>query len=123
MHMFEYTTITFTGCVQLFLKQLEVGFLQKVCERKTWLGISTSLSLAFEKEHLKKNKDGKLVTKAKSEAGRKNFAKTVARWISACKQARAELGITGFVAVKKGTPLYLKAKELYPTAKAHVLAK
>ncbi len=86
-------------------------------------GVSTRSTLAFEKEHLKKNKDGKLVTKAKSEAGRKNFGKTVARWISACKQARAELGITGFVAVKKGTPLYLKAKELYPTAEAHVLAK
>ena len=73
-------------------------------------------------EHLKKNKEGKLVTKKMSEAGRKSFA-NVACWISACKQARKELGITGFVAVKKGTPLYKKAKELYPTAKPHVLKR
>jgi len=106
-------------------KAMKVSVIAKGKRAKSsvWQGKKEKTSTGLKKEHLKKNKDGKLVTKAKSEAGRKNFAKTVARWISACKQARAELGITGFVAVKKGTPLYLKAKELYPTAKAHVLAK
>lgn len=106
-------------------KAMKVSVIAKNKRAKSsvWRGKKEKTSTGLKKEHLKKSKDGKLVTTAKSEAARNNFAKTVARWISACKQARAELGITGFVAVKKGTPLYLKAKELYPTAEAHVLAK
>merc|ERR1719240_1765141 len=34
-------------------------------------------------------------------------------WIQAVAQARKALKITGFAAVKKGTPLYAKAKEFY----------
>ena len=34
-------------------------------------------------------------------------------WTDAVSQARKELGITGFMAIKKGTPLYAKAKEIY----------
>ena len=33
--------------------------------------------------------------------------------MAAVKQARTALGVTGFVAIKKGTALYKKAKELY----------
>lgn len=92
----------------------------KHAKSKVWSGKSLKTSSGLKKGDLKKNMDGKLVSKRKSEAGRNAFAR-VACWIAACKQARAELGITGFVAVKKGTPLYEKAKELYPTAKPHVL--
>lgn len=74
----------------------------------------------LKKADLKKNKDGKIVTKKKSALGKKQF-KNVAKWIGACKQARDQLGITGFAAVKKGTPLYNLAKELYPDAKPWVL--
>lgn len=38
-------------------------------------------------------------------------------WITAVKKARAELNITGFQAVKKGTPLYAKAREIYDKSK------
>ena len=34
-------------------------------------------------------------------------------WIKAVVQARKILGVKGFAAVKKGTDLYKKAKELY----------
>merc|ERR1711977_201967 len=34
-------------------------------------------------------------------------------WMIAVKKARAALKIKGFVAMKKGTPFYLKAKEFY----------
>jgi hypothetical protein len=34
------------------------------------------------------------------------------KWTDAVKAARQELGITGFSAVKKGTPLYKRAKAL-----------
>lgn len=38
-------------------------------------------------------------------------------WTQAVAQARKELKITGFVAVKKGTPLYNRAKEIYAAHK------
>ena len=34
-------------------------------------------------------------------------------WTDAVSQARKELGITGFQAIKKGTPLYKRAKKIY----------
>merc|ERR1712167_70078 len=56
---------------------------------------------------LTKNKHGKVVSKKRSA-----FAKT-SPWIAAVKKARAALKIKGFAAIKKGTPLYAKAKEFY----------
>merc|ERR1712031_106483 len=58
---------------------------------------------------LTKNKHGKVVSKKKSAAGRSAFG----GWIQAVKKARAALRINGFQAIKKGTPLYAKAKEFY----------
>ena len=34
-------------------------------------------------------------------------------WVGCVAKARKELGVEGFVAIKKGTPLYKRAKELY----------
>merc|ERR1711896_94842 len=56
---------------------------------------------------LTRNKAGKIVSKKKSA-----FGKT-SPWIAAVKKARAALKIKGFCAIKKGTPLYKKAKEFY----------
>merc|ERR550537_615666 len=52
-----------------------------------------------------KNKAGRVVSKKRSALGKAN------PWMIAVKKARAALKIKGFSAVKKGTPLYLKAKE------------
>merc|ERR1712063_75366 len=54
---------------------------------------------------LTRNKAGKIVSKKKSAHGKANT------WIIACKKARAALKLKGFVSCKKGSPLYLKAKE------------
>merc|ERR1719424_2685128 len=54
-----------------------------------------------------KNKNGKVVSKKLSAKGKKS------PWIAAVKKARAALKIKGFCAIKKGTPLYKKAKEFY----------
>merc|ERR1719465_349743 len=54
---------------------------------------------------LTKNKIGKIVSKKKSALGKKNT------WMIAVQKARKALKIKGFVAVKKGTELYKKAKE------------
>merc|ERR1711964_604473 len=56
---------------------------------------------------LTKNKAGKIVSKKASAKAKKH------PWMLAVKQARAALKIKGFFAVKKGTPLYQKAKEFY----------
>merc|ERR1719198_2065797 len=58
-----------------------------------------------------KNKAGRIVSKKKSALAKKNgFLKP---WNTAVKKARATLKLTGFVAIKKGTPLYEKAREFY----------
>merc|ERR1711937_657514 len=54
---------------------------------------------------LSKNKYGKVVSKKKSALGKAN------PWMIAVKKARAAMKITGFTAIKKGSPLYIKAKE------------
>merc|ERR1719262_1381763 len=54
---------------------------------------------------LTRNKSGKIVSKKKSALGKAN------PWMIACKKARAALKIKGFAVIKKGSPLYLKAKE------------
>merc|ERR1739848_608155 len=57
-----------------------------------------------------KNKRGKIVSKKRSAFAKKS------PWIAAVAKARKALKITGFSAIKKGTPLYAKAKELYNSA-------
>ena len=54
---------------------------------------------------LTKNKTGKVVSKKRSAFSKKS------PWIAACKKARVALKIKGFCAIKKGSPLYVKAKE------------
>merc|ERR1712146_796954 len=55
---------------------------------------------------LMRNKYGKIVSKKVSARGKKNV------WTLAVQKARKALGLKGFVAIKKGSPLYKKAKEL-----------
>merc|ERR550514_2721666 len=56
---------------------------------------------------LTKNKHGKVVSKKRSAHGKKS------PWIAAVAKARKSLGLKGFVAIKKGSALYKKAKEFY----------
>merc|ERR1712017_29571 len=56
---------------------------------------------------LLKNKYGKVVSKKRSAFAKKS------PWIQAVTKARKALKITGFAAIKKGTPLYAKAKEFF----------
>merc|ERR1719379_2724007 len=54
-----------------------------------------------------KNKHGRVVIKKASAHSKKS------PWIQALSKARKALKLTGFTAIKKGTPLYIKAKEFY----------
>merc|ERR1712139_11177 len=65
------------------------------------------------KSDLMKNKAGKIVSKKASAASKKRFAKVLKPWNDAVQKARKELGLKGFVAIKKGSALYKKAREFY----------
>merc|ERR1712224_629779 len=73
-------------------------------KEKTYTGL--------KKSDLTKNKNGRVVSKKQSANGKKNYA-NIKGWTVAVQKARKALGVKGFVAVKKGTALYKKAKELY----------
>merc|ERR1719321_714911 len=69
----------------------------------------------LQKDALKKNKAGKVVSKKMSAAAKKNYAgSALQKWAAACVKARKELRVTGFVAVggktAAGKALYAKAK-------------
>merc|ERR1719230_1966109 len=64
-----------------------------------------------------KNKNGKVVSKKASARSKKS------PWIAAVNAARSALKLKGFVAIKKGSPLYAKAKSLYkPKSDIELLA-
>jgi len=88
---------------------------KKCDERKklrTW-----EVNFGYIENHEKKNaliksKSGKIVSKKASAAGKRAY-KLISGWTKAVQQARKQLKVKGFVAVKKGTPLYKLAKDLY----------
>merc|ERR1719199_1252850 len=61
---------------------------------------------------LTKNKNGRIVSKKALAHGKKAYA-NIKGWTVAVQKARKALGVKGFVPIKKGTPLYNKAKELF----------
>merc|ERR1712078_327935 len=75
-------------------------------------GTKAKTSSGLTKSDLIKNKRGKIVTKKQVANGKKAYA-NIKGWTVAVQKARKALGVKGFVAVKKGTPLYKKAKELF----------
>lgn len=74
----------------------------------------------LKKEHLTRNKTGKIVSKKLQAQGKKSYA-NIERWVQAFQKARAQLGLTGFVAINKTSPLYAKTVELYQPSAAKQL--
>eukprot|EP00404_Azadinium_spinosum_P055981 CAMPEP_0180773142 /NCGR_PEP_ID=MMETSP1038_2-20121128/43061_1 /TAXON_ID=632150 /ORGANISM="Azadinium spinosum, Strain 3D9" /LENGTH=112 /DNA_ID=CAMNT_0022808081 /DNA_START=71 /DNA_END=409 /DNA_ORIENTATION=+ len=66
----------------------------------------------LKKTDLMKSKTGKIVTRKSHAAGVKAY-KHIKGWTAAVQKARKDLGVKGFVAVKKGTALYTAAKAIY----------
>merc|ERR1711972_327293 len=95
------------------MKAKKVGVIAKgkMMRSVVFSGSKTKTSTGLTKGDLMKNKRGKIVTKASSLAGKKAY-RHISSWTAALKKARAELKVKGFVACKKGSPLYKKAKEL-----------
>merc|ERR1711982_23874 len=81
----------------------------KLARRHAFAGKITKTKSGLKASDFKKNAAGRVVSKKASAATKK----TLGAWTAAVQKARKALNITGFLAVKKGTPLYKKAKELY----------
>merc|ERR1719486_439444 len=66
------------------------------------------------KAGLMKSKTGKIISKKAYAAGKKAYKKNgLAKWTKALVQARKNLGLKGFVAMKKGSKFYKEAMRLY----------
>merc|ERR1719160_1831258 len=84
----------------------------KMAKSVVFRGTKAKTMSGLRKSDLIKNKRGKIVTKKQVAAGKKAYA-NIKGWTVACQKARKALGVKGFVAIKKGSALYKKAKELY----------
>merc|ERR1719479_359977 len=85
---------------------------------RVFRGAKASTVGGLKKSDLKKNKDGKVVSKKLSDAGKKSYHKNgLAKWIKAVQAARKALGIKGFQTVggktAKGQALLKKARSLF----------
>merc|ERR1711982_165886 len=79
----------------------------RLAKRHVFAGKTSKTQSGLSKGDLVKNKSGKIVSKKMSAKGKKS------PWILACAAARKALNIKGFAVIKKGSPLYNKAKALY----------
>merc|ERR1711904_439200 len=84
----------------------------KFAKALVFRGTKAKTSSGLTKGDLIKNAHGRIVSKKQSAAGKKRFS-GIKKWTEAVKSARKALGLKGFFAVKKGTPLYTKAKANY----------
>merc|ERR1711941_22775 len=82
-------------------------------------GRKEKTATGLTKGQLMKNKDGKIVSKKSSAAGKKAY-KNISGWTKAVQQAKKALGKTGFVPVggktAEGKAVYAKAKAIYSGA-------
>merc|ERR1712139_247533 len=92
------------------VSKIATGRMRKVL---VFRGSKAKTSGGLTKSDLVKNKNGKIVSKKAQATGKALYAKFAKNWISAVQKARKALGVKGFVAIKKGSPLYKKAKEFY----------
>merc|ERR1712193_72900 len=83
----------------------------KLARAVVFRGTKEKTLSGLTKSDLIRNKRGKIVSKKASLRAKKN--NYIKGWLTAVKQARKALGLKGFVAIKKGSALYKKAKELY----------
>ena len=84
----------------------------KRARKSVFRGTKAKTYTGMTKANLMKNKNGRIVSKKASANGKKAYAR-IKGWTLAVTKARKALAVKGFLAIKKGTPLYKKAKEFY----------
>merc|ERR1712224_521830 len=88
------------------VSKIAKGKMRKVMVYK---GSKVKTTGGLKKTDLIKGFGGKIVSKKASAASKKKLG----GWLAAVAKARKALGTKGFVAIKKGSPLYTKAKSFY----------
>ena len=82
--------------------------------RRVFKGTADKTKGGLKKADLMMNKRGKVVSKKMNKNAIKQYKKSgLGKWVAACQKARAELGLVGFVACKKGTAYYKLAKSYH----------
>merc|ERR1719473_1617116 len=89
----------------------------KLAKAQVFNGNKSKTASGLKKSDLRRNKDGKIVSKRRSDVAKRQFQKNgLGKWFKAVKEARRALGHKGFVPVggktAKGQALYKKAKSL-----------
>merc|ERR1712182_161210 len=84
----------------------------KLAKMVVFRGTKTKTGSGLKKSDLMKNKNVEIVSLKQSANGKKAYAR-IKGWTVAVTKARKFLGLKGFIAVKKGSALYKKAKEFY----------
>merc|ERR1719263_2788304 len=82
----------------------------KMAKSLVFRGTKAKTVGGLTKSDLVKNKRGLIVSKKQQARGKALYTKFGQKWMSAVQKARKELGTKGFVAIKKGSPLYSKAR-------------
>merc|ERR1712138_184624 len=84
----------------------------KLAKYSVFRGSKAKTVGGLTKTDLVQNKRGKIVSKKLLANGKKAYA-NIKGWTVAVQKARKALNVKGFVAVKKGSPLYNKANEFF----------
>ena len=84
----------------------------KLAKFVVFRGTKTKTVGGLKKTDLVKSKTGKIVSRKKSALGKKAYQR-IRGWTAAVVKARKVMNVKGFVAIKRGTPLYNKAKDFY----------
>ena len=84
-------------------------------KRQVWNGTRSKTTGGLVKSDLCVSKSGKIVSKKMASRGKRLMKgkNGLSKWIAAVKQVRKEMKLTGFVAIKKGTPYYKRVKAIY----------
>ena len=83
-------------------------------KRQVWNGTRERTIGGLTKNDLMKSKSGKIVSKKQALRAKGNMKKNgLGKWMAAVKQVRKEMGLKGFVAIKKGTPYYKRVRAVY----------
>merc|ERR1712083_240251 len=99
------------------VKKVSVIAKGKHARAAVFKGSKAKTASGMTKDALTKSKRGRIVSKKRSARGKKNWeGSALKKWIDACKQARKQLGVTGFCAVggktAQGKALYAKTKSI-----------
>jgi hypothetical protein len=84
----------------------------KQAKALVYKGKFTRTVSGLTKDHLTKNRNGKVVSKKMQARGMKSYD-NIKRWVQSFLEARSALGLTSFVALSKDSALYNKTMEIY----------